>query len=59
MKTFKEFSKDMGTALTNLVAEAEGFAAKKKQKKRRKYLSARTAKIKALRDNPDSWKGLK
>ena len=59
MKTFREFSNDMSSALTNLVAEAEGFAAKKKKKKRRKYLSARTAKIKSLRDNENSWPGLR
>ena len=59
MKTFKEFSNDMDSALTKMIAEAEGFKAQKKGKRKQKYLSARAAKLKALRDNPDSWKGLR
>ena len=36
MKTFKEFSNDMGSVLTNLVAEAEGFRNQEKAEEEEK-----------------------
>ena len=60
MKTYRQFREDVQFANDNMMLEAKGFGdiAKKRRNKRAKYLSKRTAKIKDLRDRPDSWKGL-
>ena len=60
MKTYSQFREDAQFARENLMLESKGFGdiAKKRRNKRAKYLSPRTAKIKDLKDRPDSWKGL-
>ena len=60
MKTYRQFGEDVQFANDNMMLEAKGFGgiAKKRRNKRAKYLSPRTAKIKDLKDRPDSWKGL-
>ena len=61
MKTYRQFREDVQFANDNMMLEAKGFGdiAKKRRNKRAKYLSPRTAKIKDLKDRPDSWKGLR
>ena len=60
MKTYRQFREDVQFARENLMLESKGFGdiAKKRRNRKPKYLSPRTAKIKDLKDRPDSWKGL-
>ena len=61
MKTYKQFRDEAMDAIENLVLEAKGFGeiAKKRRKKKKSYVSARTAKIQDLKNRPSSWQGLK
>lgn len=60
MKTFQQFQEDASFAITNLLAEAQGFkdAVKRRRKKRKEFLSKRERKIQKLRNNPSHWEGL-
>jgi len=65
MKTFKQFQEDAKFAIENLLLENKGFghivAKRKKARQRKKDLermSPRDAKIKHLKNNPNSWLGL-
>ena len=60
MKTYSQFREDAQFARENLMLESKGFGdiAKNRRNRKPKYLSPRTAKIKDLRDRPNSWKGL-
>ena len=61
MKTFRQFRYDAEEAIINQVLESKGFGevAKKRRKKKKTYVSARTAKIQDLKNRPSSWQGLK
>ena len=61
MKTFRQFRYDAEEAIINQVLESKGFGevAKKRRKKKKSYVSARTAKIQDLKNRQSSWQGLK
>ena len=61
MKTYRQFRYDAEEAIINQVLESKGFGevAKKRRKKKKSYVSARTAKIQDLKNRPSSWQGLK
>ena len=61
MKTYRQFRYDAEEAIINQVLESKGFGevAKKRRKKKKTYVSARTAKIQDLKSRPSSWQGLK
>ena len=61
MKTYRQFRYDAEEAIINQVLESKGFGevAKKRRKKKKTYVSARTAKIQDLKNRPSSWQGLK
>ena len=62
MKTYRRFKEDVHFARENLMLESKGFGdvAKKRRNRKAKYRSEtpRTAKIKDLKDRPNSWMGL-
>ena len=61
MKTYRQFRYDAEEAIINQVLESKGFGevAKKRRKKKKSYVSARTAKIQDLKNRQSSWQGLK
>lgn len=60
MKTFRQFRYDAEEAIINQVLESKGFGeVAKKRRKKKSYVSARTAKIQDLKNRQSSWQGLK
>ena len=63
MMTYHQFREDVHFARENLMLESKGFGDVEKKRRNKKVIynseTPRTAKVKDLKDRPNSWMGLR